>query len=82
MVFAFHGQQYDSGNMFAYETGNPGVPWVYVTPDRQMVFVLTCGREGVSVHQADAPEIRYLAEHMNINGLKEIVAQTHPPCSA
>jgi len=78
-VFAFEGQQYDSCNMFAYETGNPGVPLVYVTSDLRTVFVLTCGREGVTVHRADAPEIRYLAEHFNVDALKDLPEHKNAP---
>jgi hypothetical protein len=67
MIFGCEGKVYDTEQMTAFETGNAGMPTIFLTPDGVCVFVLTINRwRGVDVHQAGDAEITRLAQQFQL----------------
>ena len=70
MTFECNRRAYDTSEMVAYPTGNPAAPTVYLTRDRQCVFVVTVDPwKGARVHQADDVGIKALAARYNLPDL-------------
>ena len=70
MIFVCDGRTYNSAELHGYETGNPALPTIYVTPRYECVFVVTFdGYKGPGVHRADAVEIKSLSARYGIGDL-------------
>ncbi len=70
MVFDCAGKTYQASELRAYETGNPTLPTIYVAPSFECVFVVMMdGYKGVTIHKADAVEIKSLSARYGIDDL-------------
>jgi hypothetical protein len=69
------GRTYRTSEMTAFETGDPATPTVYLSRDRDCVFVVTADPwKRARVHQADAVEIKTLAARYH---LPELLVALH-----
>ncbi|MEO6567879.1 MAG: response regulator [Opitutaceae bacterium] len=75
MTFRWQGKIYDTVNMRQFETGNPAMPFIYVTKDDGKVFLVRIDRlEGIEIRLADATEAKSLAERHNLPQLLTVSA--------
>jgi hypothetical protein len=71
MTFECNGVRYDTADLIVFETGEAGMPYVYMTRDHRRVLVGRVDRwKGFEIREADAVEIKALAARFRIEDLR------------
>jgi hypothetical protein len=73
MIFADEGLEYDTDCMWQYQTGDPDLPLICVTPDRASVFLFSPGQDGgLRAVRASAHAVRLAAVGYRLPRLLEV----------